>query len=461
MIKLKKYFSFLLVILFFSQVSAVSASAEPLDEIRELIRNYYIEDVPASILSKQTAEEITAQLDPYSVYMSADEYKRFSNNIEQQLVGIGVVLEEDPKGMKIISVIEGGPADRAGIKPGDIIVSANDRELAGQSVQHAISIITGEANTKISLQYFVKETKKTVTKTLTRELIKLPNVEYEMLGGNIGYIRLNSFSQNSAKEIADAIAKLTGSKGWIFDIRNNGGGYVSAAQEAAGLFPNVVNAFQLTYKTAPSEVYAAIPQKVKFTNPTHILINEYSASASEMVSVSVKEQKGAIIYGQKSYGKGSMQSLFPLSDNSVLKLTTARFYSPKGIPVHEIGVTPDIVTTKGEELMVSHRDQLIGNLVGYKKLPSLNNVPVTKTFTVTMNMKMDWSKLKPQDVQLIQLGGQEVDIEVKVVDSFKLSIKPKENLHSKEKYMLIIQPNWKSAKATNMVKGAYLEILVN
>ena len=456
---LKRYFSFLLVFLLLSNVTAVSA-AEPIDEIRTLIKDYYIEDVPASVLAKPTAQEITKHLDPYSAYMTAEEFADFSNGIEQQLVGVGIVLEEDVKGIKVLSVIQGGPADRAGIQAGDIIVNANGISLAGKSVQNAISLISGKENTTVTLNYISAETNSLVTKTLTRELIKLPNVEYKMLGGEIGYVRLNSFAQDSTKEVINAIEKLSGAKGWIFDLRNNGGGYVSTAQEIAGLFPNVKNAFQLRYKTESPEIYAVIPQKVKFTEPTHILINEYSASASEMVSVSVKEQKGAALYGQTSYGKGSMQSLFELSDHSMLKLTTARFFSPGGIPVHEVGVTPTVETAEGQELTASHRDQLIAKYKGYQKLPTLKNVPVTKTFTVEMNMKMNWTALKAEDVQLIQLGGAEVPVDVKVADDYKMTITPKEKLQSKGEYMLLIHPKWTSQNAKQMQKGIYLEATV-
>jgi carboxyl-terminal processing protease len=456
---LKRYFSFLLVFLLLSNVTAVSA-AEPIDEIRTLIKDYYIEDVPASVLAKPTAQEITKHLDPYSAYMTAEEFADFSNGIEQQLVGVGIVLEEDVKGIKVLSVIQGGPADRAGIQAGDIIVSANGISLAGKSVQNAISLISGKENTTVTLNYISAETNSLVIKTLTRELIKLPNVEYKMLGGEIGYVRLNSFAQDSTKEVINAIEKLSGAKGWIFDLRNNGGGYVSTAQEIAGLFPNVKNAFQLRYKTESPEIYAVIPQKVKFTEPTHILINEYSASASEMVSVSVKEQKGAALYGQTSYGKGSMQSLFELSDHSMLKLTTARFFSPGGIPVHEVGVTPTVETAEGQELTASHRDQLIAKYKGYQKLPTLKNVPVTKTFTVEMNMKMNWTALKSEDVQLIQLGGAEVPVDVKVADDYKMTITPKAKLQSKGEYMLLIHPKWTSQNAKQMQKGIYLEVTV-
>lgn len=455
----KRYFSFLLVLLLLSNVTAVSA-AEPIDEIRDLIEKHYIEDVPASVLAKPTAREITQHLDPYSVYMTAKEFAQFTNGIEQKLYGVGIVLDEDVKGIKIISVIPNGPADRAGMKAGDIITSANGTSLVGQSVQKAVSLISGEPNTTVTIIYISGETDENVTKTLTREHIKLPNVEYQMLGGDIGLIRLNSFSQDAAKDITTAMEKLTSAKGWIFDLRNNGGGYVSSAQDIAGLFPNVKNAFQLRYKSERPEIYAVVPQKIKFTNPAHILINQYSASASEMVAVSVKEQKGATLYGQTSFGKGSMQTLFPLSDNSLLKLTTAHFFSPKGIPVHEVGVTPNIVTPEGEELTTSHRDQLIAKYKTYQKLPTLKDVPVTKTFTVEMNMDMDWKALSPQDVQLIQLGGKDTEVDVKVADNRKMTITPKANLQAKGKYMLIIHPKWTSANANHMQTGVYLEVSV-
>jgi len=455
----KRYFSFLLVLLLLSQVTAVSA-AEPIDEIRALIKEHYIEDVPAYVLAKPTAKEITKLLDPYSVYMTAQEFAQFTNGIEQKLFGIGIVLEEDVKGIKIISVIPEGPADRAGMKAGDIIINANGTSLIGQSVQKAVTLISGEASTTVTLTYLSGETNESITKTLTREQIKLPNVEAQMLGGDIGYIRLNSFSLDAAKEITDAMSKLTNAKGWIFDLRNNGGGYVSSAQEIAGLFPNVKGAFQLRYKSEQPEIYAAIQQKMKFTNPTHILINEYSASASEMVAVSVKEQKGATLYGQTSFGKGSMQTLFPLSDNSLLKLTTAHFFSPKGVPVHEVGVKPNIETAKGEELTTSHRDQLIAKYKNYQKLPTLKEVPVTKTFTVEMNMDMEWQTLSPQDVQLIQLGGKEVAVDVQIEDYRKMTIKPKTNLETKGKYLLIIHPKWASKDAKHMQTGTYLEVTV-
>ena len=215
-----------------------------------------------------------------------------------------------------------------------------------------------------------------------------------MLGGNIAYIRLNSFAMESSREMNKAIQSLSGADGWIVDLRNNGGGYITAAQDIAGFFPNTVNAFQLREKNSKPMTYPSTIQPRKFNGPTHVLINEYSASASEMVSATVKEQKSATLYGQTSYGKGTMQAMYGFDDGSVLKMTTARFYSPGGQSVDKVGVKPDVITKKEAELEVSHHDQLLKKLKGYKQLPELVNVPVSKKFTVEMNTTMNWENMR-------------------------------------------------------------------
>lgn len=458
---LRRFLSVLLVLLFVTQTTTYVSAAEPINEARDIIRKYYVEDVPDWVLNKPTIKEITKYLDPYSVYMTAEEFKEFTNAIENQFVGIGVMIEEDPRGVKILTVYPGSPAERAGIQTGDVITNINGQALAGESVQTVISSLSGEEKTPVTLTYLRPDTGQSFTQTLVREVIQLQNVEYEMLGGNIGYVRLNSFALDSAKDIAAAIRKLKGAKGWIFDLRDNGGGYVSAAQEVEGFFPNVTKAFQLRDKSNKSYVFNAIPQPVKFTAPVHILINGYSASASEMVAASVKEQKGAVLYGQNSFGKGSMQSFFQLSDKSVLKLTTAKFFSPKGVQIHHVGVAPNVKTAEGEELLVSHHDQLIRLIRGYKKLPALQNVPVTKTFTIKMNMKMNWTGITASDVQLIQLGGKEVPVDVQALDEKTIKITPKQNLQSKGKYLLIVHPKWKAQNTRQMKQGIYLDVTVN
>lgn len=156
-----------------------------------------------------------------------------------------------------------------------------------------------------------------------------------------------------------------------------------------------------------------------------------------------------------------MQSFFQLSDKSVLKLTTAKFFSPKGVQIHHVGVAPNVKTAEGEELLVSHHDQLIRLIRGYKKLPALQNVPVNKTFTIKMNMKMNWTGITASDVQLIQLGGKEVPVDVQALDEKTIKITPKQNLQSKGKYLLIVHPKWKAQNTRQMKQGIYLDVTVN
>ncbi|WP_255452251.1 PDZ domain-containing protein [Sporosarcina sp. ANT_H38] len=455
-----KLYMFLVAMLFVFLPQVTSASAEPLDEVRQLIRDYYVDEVPESVLSKGSVKEITQYLDPHSVYMSAKEYQGFVDGIEQRIVGIGVVLEEDLKGIKVISVIPSGPADRAEIQSGDLITHVNGKSIVGKSIQTAISLISGEEKTMVTLTIKRIGQAAPFTKKLTREEIMLPNVEYEMLGGNIAYIRLNSFALESTKEMDKAIRSLSGADGWIVDLRDNGGGYITAAQDIAGFFPGVGNAFQLREKNSKPKTYPSTFQSSKFNGLTHVLINEYSASASEMVSATVKEQKAATLYGQTSYGKGTMQAMYGFDDGSVLKMTTARFYSPGGEPVDQVGVKPNVLTKVGKELEGSHRDQLLMKLKGYKKLPELVNVPITKKFTVEMNTKMNWKNIDKAAVQLIQLGEQETEAVIEVVNDKTITIVPKNPLMAGSRYILVIHPYYKNVQNKPMKQGIYVEVSV-
>ncbi|MFJ7936669.1 S41 family peptidase [Sporosarcina sp. NPDC096371] len=449
-------FSMLFVLLPFAQ----ETSADSLDDIRQIIRDLYIDDVPEAVLERSTANGIMDYLDPHSIYMSAKDYQGFINRLEQRVVGIGVVLEEDLKGVRVTSVISKGPAERAGIQPGDVITHVDQRSMAGQSMETAASWIGGAADTTVEVTIERPGQAKSLVMRMTRELMSMASVESTMLGGNIGYIGLNSFATDSAKEMNEAIRSLKGAKGWIVDLRNNGGGYTTAAQEVMGFLPNAGGAFQLREKNSDPVNYQAITQPTKLVGPRHLLINASSASASEMVAAAVKEQKLATLYGQTSYGKGTMQSMFEFEDGSVLKLTTARFYSPGGQAVDKVGVKPNVVTAKGAELEVSHRAQLIGQLKGYRQLPKLEHVPITKTFTVKMDSTMSWDTFDKSAVQLIQLGGKENEVAIEVKDDQSVTVVPQQALVSGEHYVLIVHPRWRGTNHQLMRQGIYVDVTV-
>lgn len=450
----------LFAILFVMLPLTTVTATEPIDEIRQLIKAYYVDDVPDSVLSRSSGREITNGLDPHSAYMSKEEYEAFINGIEQRIVGIGVVLEESGKGIKVISVITDGPAFKAGIVPGDIITHVGDTSLKGKSVQAAIPLISGKENTEVTLTIEREKTETPIRMTIRRAEIHLPTIESEMLGGNIGYIRVNSFASDSGREMESAIKSLAGAEGFIVDIRNNGGGYITAAQEIAGFFPRVKQAFQLRERNKKPAIYPSVNQKQKINGPVSLLVNEYSASASEMLAVNLKETKAATLYGENTYGKGTMQSMYAFNDGSVLKMTTARFYSPNGVAVDKVGVSPDVKTLENEELTTAHYEHLLMNLDGYSIFPSLENVKTTKRFTVSMTKEMDWRQLGKQSVQLIEVGGKESSVRIVVKDGKTVEVVPEAPLLSGKKYMLIIHPVWKDKKGNMMKNGIYLDVTV-
>ncbi|WP_163099361.1 S41 family peptidase [Peribacillus alkalitolerans] len=438
---------------------STSFAAEPINEVRELIKEYYYKEVPSSVLNEKTIKDITDQLDPYTVYMTKEEYGRFVSSIEGELVGIGVTLEEHEKGIQIMSVLTGGSAEENGLSAGDIITSAAGQSLVGESIQTAISLITGDKGTTVTLQILRPSNGSTFEKTLTRKIISLPNVEKRLLGGNIGYVKLNSYSLDAAEEVKAAISSMPGVKGWIFDLRDNPGGYVSAAQDVIGLFPQATKAFTLSYKGNESYTYEPTSQAIQWNAPVSLLINESSASASEMTAVSVKDQKAARIYGRSSYGKGVMQSIFNLSDGSVFKMTTAEFFGPGGTAVQSKGVHPDVSTASGKELEISHRNMLRTGLLGYTKMNPLKFKP-NKSFTIRLNSNIDWKSIKKEDVSLIELGGLEKEIKFKSISKKALQITPKQPLEAGKSYMLMIDPKMDDTNKKLLRQGAVMELSV-
>ncbi|MEK4607370.1 S41 family peptidase [Geobacillus sp. FSL W8-1251] len=439
-----------------AEAATAPASTKVLEEVRKIVRQYYVEPVSDQVLKASTPQDIVKQLDPYSAYMTKEEYEEFLKWIDMESVGIGVMIEEDENGVHIMSVLDNGPAARAGLQPGDVIQAVDGQPVTNETMEKVLSLIAGEEGTTVAVTVWRPSTEETVSVTIKQEKIDWPNVEFKRLAGNIGYIQLYSFDETAPAEIERAIRSLSGVKGWIFDLRDNPGGYVETAQQIAGFFPNVKQAFQLRDRSNHPEVYAAVKQPVQMAGPIRLLVNASSASASEMLAAAVKEQKAAVLYGQRTFGKGSMQEMFELSDGSMLKLTVAHFFSPKGTPIHHVGVKPDVPTVVGKELYAAHRDLLIGQLKGYQSLGKLRNAPVDKTFVVRFSRPL--ANTAVSGVKLYQLGGREAAVTAQIRRGTELLIKPAAKLAKGQSYLLVIPPVLKSKDGVAMKKGAYMEI---
>lgn len=433
----------------------VSAGAAPLNEIKDYVETLYVGDINGDLQDAASVEQIIDMLDPYSAYFTAGEFEDFINSIEMSSVGIGVVIEEHSRGIYISEVIKGGSAEQAGIAAGDIITHIDGKEAANMTSSEASSLIVGAENTSVTLT-ILKSSGQSVTKTIVRKPFSLPNSTSKLLYGNVGYIALSSFSTDAAGLVKKAIRELTanGATSFILDLQDNGGGFVTAAEEVIGLFPNAKDAY--TYEDASGNyLIRAKRQSIQFPKNTRVLINRYSASASEMTAASLVDQKAAILYGERSYGKGTMQSFYELSDGSYLKLTVAQFAGPSATVINHVGVKPDIETS-GNGLYQAHYDAIAANLSSYRELAALKNVPTSKTFTVNFNHEL--TAVPAGAIDLVKLGDGRVDAELKIEGS-KVLIKPTEALTSGGHYMLVVHPQLTGLNST-MKKGSYLYITV-
>ena len=434
----------------------VTTSAAPLDEIKTYVEDNYVGHINGDLQQATTIEQVIDMLDPYSTYYTAEQFDQFMNSINMTSVGIGIVIEQHEKGILIQDVIENGSAFTEGVEVGDIITHINGSSTVGLSTSDASSRILGKENTTVTLT-FLKANGQSVTKTITRKPFSLPNVTSKLMYGHVGYISLASFSLDAASLIKKAIRDLTakGATSFILDLQDNGGGYVSAAEDVIGLFPKAKSAY--TYKDAlGEEIVYAKRQSLQFPPDTRVLINRYSASASEMTAAALADQKAAILYGERTYGKGTMQSFYELSDGSYLKLTMAQFAGPIETAINEVGVKPHI-ETKEDALHKAHADAIIEQYSQYKEYPSLHNVPVTKTFTV--NFKGTVGTVPDDAIELVQLGKNKIDIAIKKQGA-TLLVTPTQPLVSGEQYMLLIHPKIKGLANNVLRKGSYLYITV-
>lgn len=459
-----KRLALLLTIFIMALSVPLQASAASLYEVRKALKDNYYGELTGDIYDAQTINELMSMVkDPYTVYFTAEEYRQFFQSIEQQMVGIGVVIEANEKGVYISDVLNGGPASAAGLKAGDIITRVDNISLVGMSINNAVQYITGPENTSVTLT-ILRTDGTTNTLTLIRKTIQSPNVVSSLLYGNVGYIYLASFSDTAAKEVSDAIGQLkkAGATRFIFDIQKNGGGYVDTAIDMISLFPNAVNAFELIdnsgryiYSISDSmsteaRYYNKFPQQVA------LLIDGGSASASEMTAAAVKDQQLAKIYGKTSYGKGLMQNIEGFQDGSALKVTSAEFRSPNGHVINKVGVKPDNETAT--PIQAAHFDLVKAQLKNYKALPALTDVPTTKTFTISFSKDVQASTVT-NNIELVALGGQKIEIS-KAVKGSKITVTPATALLPGAQYALIVHPTMKDTKGKALKAGTYMQITV-
>ena len=315
-------------------------------EVLEKINKEYVDEINQAESMDSAINGLLQSLDPYSAYMSPESFNDMQTETSGEFGGLGIEVSMESGVVKVISPIDDTPASRAGIKAGDYIVKINDIQVQGKSLSEAVDLMRGPVGSGIDLTIRRSGEKKALTFNIVREIIQIKSVKAELLESNIGYIRLTSFNENSGKQIKQEIQsfeKNKNVKSYILDLRNNPGGLLSQAVKISDFFLNNGEIVSTkSRKQAENRKYFAKKGDITNGKTLIVLINYGSASASEIVAGALKDHKRAILLGENSYGKGSVQSIIPLKNDGAITLTVAKYYLPSGKSISEVGVSPDI-----------------------------------------------------------------------------------------------------------------------
>jgi carboxyl-terminal processing protease len=309
------------------------------------MKKYYVEPLDDKLLLEGAARGIVASVeDPYSHYMDKEEYSEMMEETSSKYAGIGIVVSVDPKDnlITVVSPFEDSPGEKAGVLPGDKIVKVDNKEVWGDKLNDAVKMMKGTPGTEVTISIVRDKSATPIDITVKRDIIKLETVKHKMLNDNIGYIRITGFYQDTASDFNKALDDLYNKKmsGLVIDLRNNPGGLLDQVVDIADrLVPKGLVVYTEDREKRRNE-YTSDTDEIKI--PLAILINEGSASASEILSGAVKDHEKGVLVGTKTFGKGVVQTVIPLFDGSGISVTTSKYYTPDGISIHGIGIKPDV-----------------------------------------------------------------------------------------------------------------------
>ena len=329
-------------------------------EVLEKIKKDYVEDVDQVEIMDSAINGVLQSLDPYSAYMSPELFKEMQTDTSGQFGGLGIEIGMEAGVVKVISPIDDTPAAKAGIKAGDYIVKIGKEQVQGKSLMEAVKLMRGPVGSSIDLTVRRKKVKKPLKFKITRKIIEVQSVSSEVVSRdkNLGYIRLKSFNENSDKQFLKALKKFENNpkiKGYVLDLRNNPGGLLTKAINITDYFLNDGEIVSTKGRdiSETRKFFARKGDEIK-GKPIVVLINNGSASASEIFAGALKDHKRAIILGENSYGKGSVQSIIPLQNGGGMRLTISKYYLPSGKSISEVGVTPDILVEEiGDDFKIN------------------------------------------------------------------------------------------------------------
>jgi carboxyl-terminal processing protease len=332
----------------------------PLDEVKSFaevygkIKSDYVEPVPDKKLLSDAIQGMLSGLDPHSTYLDLESFKDLRVETQGQFGGLGIEVTMENGFVKVVAPIEDTPAARAGLKTGDLIIRLDDKAVKGMTLNDAVRMMRGKPGTEITLTVVREGQTKPLKVTVTRAVIKIQSVKQRMLEPGFGYVRITQFQEGTNKNLREALRRLETDnkgtlKGLVLDLRNNPGGVLNDAVEVSDLFIDKGLIVYTQGRTADSkQQYSAKPGDALSGAPIVVLVNGGSASASEIVAGALQDHKRAVIMGTKTFGKGSVQTIVPLSGGTAVKLTTARYFTPNGRSIQAQGIVPDLVAEEAK-----------------------------------------------------------------------------------------------------------------
>lgn len=379
-------------------VTTVSAAGEGYEELKSftevlsMVRKYYVEEVKTKDLVYSAIKGMLGSLDPHSSFMPPEAYKEMQVETKGEFGGLGIQIGMKDKALTVIAPIEDTPAYKAGIKAGDKIAKIDKESTQDMTLQDAVSKMRGAPKTSVTISILREGWEAPKDFTLVREIIKIKSVKSKVLEDKIGYIKLSQFQEMTSSDLASAMKKMESEKvsGLVLDMRNNPGGLLNSAIDVTSQFlpKGKLVVYTKTRSGEKSEFFT--DGESYFTRPMIVLVNQGSASASEIVAGALKDWNRAAILGTQTFGKGSVQTVIPLSDGAGLRLTTAKYYTPKGTSIQNTGITPDIVM----------------------KLVAKNGAkehPVLREKDLARHLKNEQTELKPEDVEMAPMEVDEKD----------------------------------------------------
>ena len=314
-------------------------------EVLDKINNEYVDEVNQSDAMDAAINGVLQSLDPYSAYMSPESFIEMETETSGKFGGLGIEVGMEFGVVKVITPMDGSPAEREGVKAGDYIVKINETQVQGKTLLEAVELMRGPVGSSLEITVRRKGVKKALVFKIVREIIEVKSVKSKIIDENVGYIRLTSFNENSSKQIKDKIKNFKKKKinKYVLDLRNNPGGLLSQAVKISDFFLNNGEIVSTkSRKSSENRKYFAKKGDIINGETLIVLINYGSASASEIVAGALKEHKRAIVIGENSYGKGSVQSIIPLKNKGAIRLTISKYYLPSGKSISGTGIVPDI-----------------------------------------------------------------------------------------------------------------------